>query len=63
MKFKELTNQSEAELKSMLLNLRSEAHELAANIRLGQHKQTHKLGGLRKDIARIMTLLKQKIQN
>ncbi|MBI3232147.1 MAG: 50S ribosomal protein L29 [Candidatus Doudnabacteria bacterium] len=57
MKFKELKNHSDIELKKMLLDLRSEAHEIAVKIRLNQQKQIHKLRAVKKDIARIMTFL------
>lgn len=57
MKYKELTNQPESELKKLLLDLRGEAHELSVKIRLNQQKQTHKLKVVKKDIARIMTFL------
>lgn len=57
MKYKELKNQSEAELKKLLLDLRVEAHELAVKIRLNQQKQTHKLRFIKKDIARLLTYL------
>lgn len=57
MKFKELKNHTEAELKKMLLDLRAQAHEIGVKIRLNQEKQTHKLRQVKKDIARIMTFL------
>lgn len=60
MKFKELKNHSQEELKKMLADLRMEAHEMGAKIRMNQHKQTHKLNIIKKDIARILTLLGSK---
>jgi len=57
MKYKELKNHGEAELKKMLLDLRAEAHEISVKIRLNQQKQTHKLRQVKKDIARILTFL------
>ena len=57
MKYKELKNLGEVELKKMLLDLRAEAHEIAVKIRLNQQKQTHKLSQVKKDIARILTYL------
>jgi large subunit ribosomal protein L29 len=60
MKFKELTTKSEAEVKQLLLELRGQAHELATKQRLNQLKNTHELKQVKKDIARIMTLLGNK---
>jgi large subunit ribosomal protein L29 len=60
MKFKELTTKSEADIKKMLEDLKHEAHELAVKIRTSELKQTHKLKAVKKDIARIMTLLNNK---
>lgn len=57
MKFKELKNLTELELKKMLLELRNKSHEMAVSIRLNQEKQNHKLKQIKKDIARIMTCL------
>lgn len=57
MKYKELKNHSEAELKKILMDLRAQAHEISVKIKLNQQKQTHKLGQAKKDIARIMTYL------
>ena len=60
MKFKELTMKSEAEAKKQLLELKQQAHDLAVKIRLNEHKQTHQLKQIKKDIARILTFLSQK---
>jgi large subunit ribosomal protein L29 len=60
MKYKELKNNNPEQLKKMLSDMREELHGLSVKTRLGEHKQTHKLKGLKKDIARIMTLLAQK---
>gem|GEM_PF-2104394 len=57
MKFKELTTKSEAEVRKMLEELQVESHALALKIRLSQEKTTHKLKGMKRDIARIMTYL------
>lgn len=59
MKFKEITTKSESELQKMLSELRSEAHELKMKISLGQAKNSHKVSAIKKDIARILTYLKQ----
>ena len=60
MKFKELTTKSEAELKGLLKDLKSQAHELAVKARLNQLKNNHQISALKKDIARIMTHLHTK---
>ena len=59
MKYKELKNHTEAELKKMLLDLRAQAHEISVKIKLNQQKQTHKLRLIKKDIARVLTYLHQ----
>jgi len=41
----------------MLEELQVESHALALKIRLSQEKTTHKLKGMKRDIARIMTYL------
>lgn len=59
MKFKELTTKSEIELRKTLMELREEAHNLKMKISMGEAKTSHKLKNIRKDIARIMTFIKQ----
>jgi large subunit ribosomal protein L29 len=56
-KFKDLKTNSEEELRKMLGDLRTEAHELAVKLRMGQQKQSHKLRNVKRDIARILTAL------
>lgn len=60
MKFKELTTKSEAEIRQMLADLRQQAHDLLVKTKLNQLKTTHQIADVRKDIARILTFLKQK---
>lgn len=60
MKYKELISKSEAELKRNLGELELERANLAMKLRMSQEKQTHKLRVLKKDIARIKTLLQVK---
>ncbi len=60
MKFKELTTKSENEITSLLLELKTKAHDLAVKIRLNQLKNTNELKAVKKDIARIMTYLRSK---
>ncbi len=57
MKYKELTTKSEAEVRKLLEDIQHEAHVLAQKIKLNQDKQTHKLKGMKIDIARIKTHL------
>jgi ribosomal protein L29 len=58
--YKELTTKPESELKKMLEDLRAEAHDLKMKISLGEAKTSHKLKGIKKDIARIMTFFTNK---
>ncbi len=60
MLYKELTTKSKAELEKELLKLKEEMHALSVKVRLNEEKQTHKLKNFRQDIARIMTVLKNK---
>lgn len=57
MKYKELTTKSEAEALKLLEELQTEAHAFEQKVRQSQEKQTHKLKALKKDIARVKTLL------
>jgi ribosomal protein L29 len=60
MKFKELTTKSEAEIKTLLNELKAKAHELSVKMKLNQVKNVKELGHIKKDIARIMTFLGSK---
>lgn len=60
MKYKELTTKSEAELKTLLAELRIQAHDLSVKARLQQIKNTHQIKAAKKDIARILTYLASK---
>lgn len=62
MKYKELKNQPEAEVRRQLAELAGKAHDMAVKIRLNQHKNTHQLAQLKKDIARIKTYLRSVAQ-
>ncbi len=57
MKFKELKNKAEAELRTELMRLKKELQEVSSKLRLGQVKNVRQVQVLRKDIARILTLL------
>jgi len=63
MKFKELTTKTENEINSLLLDLRTKAHDLAVKIRLNQLKNNHELKVVKKDIARILTYMNRKVAN
>jgi ribosomal protein L29 len=60
MKFKELTIKTEAELKQLLMEFREKSHDLSVKLKLNQLKNTKELGVVKKDIAKIMTLLSSK---
>lgn len=60
MKFKELINRTESDLKQELQKFIHEAEELRVKIRMGEVKNYKAFGKVRKDIARIKTLLTQK---
>lgn len=60
MKFKELINKSENELTSELGRMRKELAELQIKLRTGQVKNFRSIQVLKKDIARILTLLQTK---
>lgn len=62
MNYKELTTKSDAEVSRLLEELRNEYHDMAVKARLGQLKATHKIPLVKKDIARIMTYLHNKVQ-
>jgi large subunit ribosomal protein L29 len=57
MKFNELTAKSKEELRTLLLDLKKQMTELSVKLKLNQEKQNHKLKVLKKDIARVMTIL------
>ena len=60
MKYKEITSKTENEIKSLLVELKTKAHDLSVKLKLNQLKNVNELSGVRKDIARIMTFLKAK---
>lgn len=57
MLYKDLKNNTIEQIRKMLFDMKKEAHEMQMKIKLNQHKQTHKLRMLKKDIARILTFL------
>jgi large subunit ribosomal protein L29 len=57
MKFNELTAKSQEELRTLLLDLKKQMTELSVKLKMNQEKQNHKLKVLKKDIARVMTIL------
>ncbi len=58
MKYKELSQQTNDQLRKELAELRAKASDLAQKKKLGQVKNVHQLAGIRKDIARILTYLR-----
>lgn len=59
MKAKELRDKSAEELNKELLALRREQFNLRMQQATGQLSQTHQFAGLRRDIARIKTVLSE----
>lgn len=60
MKYSELTTKSDAELKKELTTLSEKRENLRMKIKLGQVKNVNEYSAVRKDIARILTLLATK---
>jgi large subunit ribosomal protein L29 len=60
MKYSELTTKSDAELKKELTTLSEKRENLRMKIKLGQVKNVKEYSAVRKDIARILTLLATK---
>lgn len=60
MKAKELREKSVEELNAELLNLLREQFNLRMQVASGQLQQTHLLKQVRRDVARVKTLLTQK---
>ena len=57
MKFTELKTKSESEIKLLLVELKTKLHDMSVKLKLNQLKNTNELKTVRKDIARIMTLI------
>ncbi len=60
---KEMQSRSEAELGSLLLEKKEELQNAAFKHALGQLTNTSLLGALKKDIARLNTILRQRALN
>lgn len=60
MKYKEVLEMGLNELSSLEVKLRGELTDLRLKVRLGQLAQTSRVGGLRRDIARVLTAKKIK---
>lgn len=58
MKIKELKRKSNQELQQTLINLRDKLRELRFNLAGGKVKNIKEIRGTKRDIARILTLLK-----
>lgn len=61
MKVEELRNKSAEQLEAELISLRKEQFTLRMQHSTGQLAQTHKLKEARRDIARVKTVLQQKV--
>lgn len=61
MEFKELKNKSESEVRLLVAELKSKAHDLSVKIKLNQLKNTNELKAVKKDIARALTFLHQTV--
>lgn len=59
MKIKELRQKTDKELKELLIHLRDALRELRFNLAGGKVKNINEIHRTRRDIARILTLLKQ----
>ena len=60
MDVKELRNQSPADLAAELVALRREQFNLRLQVATGQSMKTHRVREVRRDIARVKTILNQK---
>jgi len=59
MKIKELKQKNDKELKELLIHLKDSLRELRFNLAGGKVKNINEIHRTRRDIARILTLLKQ----
>ena len=60
MKYKDIENKSINELNQMLIDLKAESFTLGWKNKTQQQDQTHKIKLVRRDIARVLTAIKQK---
>lgn len=60
MKMKELQSLSEAEMVRQLASLREQVRDLSFKIYSREVKNSHTLKGIKKDIARMLTLINKK---
>ena len=60
MKANELRNKSGEELESMLESLKSELFNLRFQLAINQLENPHKIADVKRDIARVMTILQEK---
>lgn len=63
MKIKELQKRSNKELQQTLVNLRDKLRELRFNLAGGKVKNIKEIRSTKRDIARILTLLKENKKN
>ncbi len=57
---KELRDRSDAELRSLMETKAEELHKMKFTKALGQLQETHMLTGLKRDIARLKTVLRER---
>ncbi|PAK21664.1 50S ribosomal protein L29 [Mycoplasmopsis agassizii] len=57
MKFKEMSKKSRAEIKQLLTDVRAELFTLRFQNRTGQLDKTHKIKELRREVAKLLTVL------
>lgn len=62
MKIRELRKKSEKELQEILINLRNKLRELRFNLAGGKVKNIKEIHQTKKDIARVLTLLKANLR-
>lgn len=62
MKIAEIINLTEEELKQKLRTLKEELFNLNIQRKMGRVEKPHMIGKLRKDVARIKTVLKEKMR-
>jgi large subunit ribosomal protein L29 len=60
MQAKELKNKKEAELQKMLADLREKSRSLRFDLAAGKVKNVREVREIKKDIAKILTILRQK---
>jgi large subunit ribosomal protein L29 len=60
LKASEIKNMTEAEIEQTLLSLKEQLFKLNSEVQSGQPERPHRFGLIKKDIARCLTILKEK---